>query len=108
MNKLVSKDLVVGLPTIKYNDGKVFDAGAKGKQVKNSFKTKRCLSTSRPLEMLHIDLCGPMRIMNRRGKRYVRVIIDDYSWFTWTLFLASKDETFYKFVAFLKKIEERV
>jgi len=38
LNKLVSKDLVVGLPTIKYNDGKVCDACAKGKQVKNSFK----------------------------------------------------------------------
>jgi len=38
LNKLVSKDLVVGLPTIKYNDGKVGDACAKRKQVKNSFK----------------------------------------------------------------------
>ena len=55
LNKLVSKDLVVGLPTIKYNDGKVCDACAKGKQVKNSFKSKKCVSTSRPLEMLHID-----------------------------------------------------
>jgi len=61
LNKLVSKDLVVGLPTIKYNDGKVCDACAKGKQVKNSFRSKRCVITSRPLKMLHIDLCGPMR-----------------------------------------------
>jgi len=45
------------------------DACAKGKQVKNSLKSKRCVSTSRPLEMLHIDLYGPMRIMSRRGKR---------------------------------------
>jgi len=36
LNKLVSKDLVVAIPTIKYNDGKVCDACAKGKQVKNS------------------------------------------------------------------------
>jgi len=68
LNKLVSEDLVVGLPTIKYNDGKVCDACAKGKQVKNSFKLKRCVSTTRPLELLHIDLCGPMRIMSR-GER---------------------------------------
>jgi len=73
LNKLVSKDLVVGLPTIKYNDGKVCDACAKGKQVKNSFKSKICVSTTRPRELLHIDLCGPMRIMSRRGKRYVCV-----------------------------------
>ena len=108
LNKSVSKDLVVGLPTIKYNGGKVCDACAKGKQVKSSCKSKRCVSTSRPLEMLHIDLCGPMRIMSRGGKRYVCVIEDDYSRFTWTLLLASKDETLEKFVSFLKKIEKRV
>ena len=105
LNKLVSKD---GLPTIKYNNGKVCDACVKGKQVKNSFKSKRCISITRPLELLHIDLCGPMGIMSRRGKRYVCVIVDDYSRFTWTLFLASKDETFEKFVAFIKKVEKRV
>jgi len=38
--KLVSKDLVVGLPTIKYNDGKVCDTCVKGKQVKKNFKSK--------------------------------------------------------------------
>jgi len=105
LNKLMSKDLVVGLLTIKYNDGKVCDAYAKGKQVKNSFKSKRCVSTSRPLEMLHINLCGPMRIMSRGGKRYVCVIVDDYSRCIWTLFLASKDETFGKFVTFIKRLK---
>jgi len=59
LNKLILKDLVVGLPTIKYNDGKVCDACAKGKQVKSSFKSKRCVSITRPLKLLHIDLCGP-------------------------------------------------
>ena len=58
--------------------------------------------------MLHVDLCGPIKITSRSGKRYVLVIVDDYSRFTWTLFLASKDETFEKFLAFLKRIEKRV
>ena len=40
LNKLVSKDLFVGLPTIKYNDGKVCDACAKGKQVKKNLNQK--------------------------------------------------------------------
>ena len=69
---------------------------------------KRFVSTTQTLEMLHINLCGPMRIISRGGKRYVCVIVDDYSHFTWTLFLTSKDETFEKFVAFLKKVEKRV
>jgi len=39
------------------------------------------MRASRPLEMLHIDLCGSMTIMSREGKRYVCVIVDDYSRF---------------------------
>jgi len=108
LNKLVSKDLVGVLPFIKYNDGKVCDACARGKQVRNFFKLKNCVSTTQPLEMLHVDLCGPMRNTSRGGKRYALVIVDDYSHFTWTLFLASKDETFEKFLVFLKRMEKRV
>jgi len=55
LNKLVSKDLVVGLPSIKFNDDKICDACAKGKQVRNSFKLKNCVSTSQALELLHVD-----------------------------------------------------
>jgi len=49
-----------------------------------------------------------MRITSRGGKRYVLVVVNDYSHFTWTLFLASKDETFEKFLVFLKRTERRV
>jgi len=103
LNKLVSKDLAVGLPSIKYNDGKLCDACARGKQVRNFFKLKTCVGTTRPLEMLHVNLCGPMRITSRGGKSYVHVVVDDYSRFTWILLLASKDETFGKFLIFLKE-----
>nr|GEY63696.1 hypothetical protein [Tanacetum cinerariifolium] len=43
--------------------------------------------------MLHMDLCGPMRVASINGKKYILVIVDDYSRYTWTLFLRSKDET---------------
>ena len=46
LNRLVSKDLVVGLPSIKYNDHKVCDACASRKQVRSSFKSKSCGSSS--------------------------------------------------------------
>ena len=62
---------------IKYNDDKVYDTCARGKQVRNSFKLKNYISTTRPLEMLHVDLCGPMRFTSRGGKRYVLVVVDD-------------------------------
>ena len=108
LNKLVSKDLVVRIPSIKYNNDKVCYVCARGKQVRTSFKSKNCVSTSQPLKLLHVDLCGPMRITSRGGKTYVFVIVDNYSRFTWTLFLASKDESFEKFLALRKKIEKRV
>jgi len=60
LNKLVSKELVVGLPSVKYNDDKVCDTCVRGKKVRNSFKLKDCVSTTGPLEMLHVDLCGHM------------------------------------------------
>jgi len=49
-----------------------------------------------------------MRVPSRGGKKYVLVIVDDYSCFTWTLFLISKDEAFENFRVFLRKTEKRV
>ncbi|XP_070007049.1 uncharacterized protein [Nicotiana sylvestris] len=57
-------------------------------------KSKRDVISSKPLELLHMDFYGPMREQSRGGKRYIFVIVDDYSRFTWTLFLRTKDETF--------------
>nr|GEV15606.1 retrovirus-related Pol polyprotein from transposon TNT 1-94 [Tanacetum cinerariifolium] len=42
------------------------------------------------LNLLHMDLCGPMRVASINGKKYILVIVDDYSRYTWTLFLRSK------------------
>ncbi|GJR02307.1 retrovirus-related pol polyprotein from transposon TNT 1-94 [Tanacetum coccineum] len=45
------------------------------------------------LELLHMDLCGPMRVASINGKKYILVIVDDFSRYTWVYFLRSKDET---------------
>ncbi|GJZ14747.1 retrovirus-related pol polyprotein from transposon TNT 1-94 [Tanacetum coccineum] len=60
---------------------------------KSSFKTKAVPSSKGRLNLLHMDLCGPMRVASINGKKYILVIVDDYSRYTWTLFLRSKDET---------------
>jgi len=106
LNKIVSKDLVIGLPDIKFKEDKVCEACARGKQVRSSFKSKKVVSTTRMMELVHIDLCGPMRTLNRCGKRYVMVLVDDYSRFTWTLFLISKDEAFDMFTSFVRKTQK--
>ncbi|KAI3746827.1 hypothetical protein L6452_09268 [Arctium lappa] len=59
-------------------------------------------STSSPLELLHMDLCGPMRTQSLGGKKYMLVIVDDYSRYTWVKFLRSKDETPKVLITFLK------
>nr|GEU32682.1 copia protein [Tanacetum cinerariifolium] len=59
---------------------------------------------TRRLHLLHIDLCGPMRIASINGKRYVLVIMDDYSRYTWVHFLISKDEAPKVIKTFLKRI----
>nr|GFD33668.1 putative ribonuclease H-like domain-containing protein [Tanacetum cinerariifolium] len=51
-----------------------------------------------------MDLCGPMRIASINGKRYILVIVDDYSCYTWVHFLRSKDEAPAVIITFLKRI----
>ncbi|XP_070036121.1 uncharacterized protein [Nicotiana tomentosiformis] len=100
LNKLVSKNLVIGLPNNKFKEDKVCEACARGKHVRSSFQSGKMVSITRTMELVHMDLCGPMRILSRDGKRYIMVLVDDYSRFTWTLFLTSKDEAFDMFTSF--------
>ncbi|GJU01859.1 retrovirus-related pol polyprotein from transposon TNT 1-94 [Tanacetum coccineum] len=64
---------------------------SKAKQ--SSFKSKTVPSSKGRLNLLHMDLCGPMQVASINGKKFILVIVDDYSRYTWTLFLRSKDET---------------
>nr|GEW08611.1 retrovirus-related Pol polyprotein from transposon TNT 1-94 [Tanacetum cinerariifolium] len=55
-----------------------------------------------------MDLYWPMRVASVNGKKYIIVIVDDYSWFTWVKFLASKDEAPDFIIKFLKMIQVRL
>jgi len=83
----------------------VCEACQKGKQTKVSFKSKNVFSTERPLEMLHMDLFGPSRTMSLGGNLYALVTVDDFSRYTWTLFLAAKNDTFHAFKRLAKMLE---
>lgn len=56
LNHLVRKYIVIGLPKLMFEKNKLCEVCQKGKQVKNSFQSKNVVSTSKPLELLHIDL----------------------------------------------------
>nr|GEU99099.1 hypothetical protein [Tanacetum cinerariifolium] len=93
INLLSKKDIVIGLPKLKYVKDQLFSSCELSKAKRSSFKTKAVPSSKGRLNFLHMDLCGPMRVASINGKKYILVIVDDYLRYTWTLFLRSKDET---------------
>ncbi|GKA41935.1 retrovirus-related pol polyprotein from transposon TNT 1-94 [Tanacetum coccineum] len=64
-----------------------------GKSKKASHPLKTENTNTEVLNTLHMDLCGPMRTESINGKKYILVIVDDYTRFGWVRFLRSKDET---------------
>ncbi|GJZ82172.1 integrase, catalytic region, zinc finger, CCHC-type containing protein [Tanacetum coccineum] len=86
-------DLVDGLPKFKYGKDHLCSACERGKSKKASHLPKLVPSDHSKLELLHMDLCGPMRVASINGKKNILMIVDDYSRYTWVYFLHSKDET---------------
>ncbi|GJU06491.1 retrovirus-related pol polyprotein from transposon TNT 1-94 [Tanacetum coccineum] len=78
------------------------------KQAHASHKAKNIVSTTRCLELLHMDLFGPSAVRSYGGNRYTLVIVDDYSRYTWTRFLKDKTEAFDQFEIFSKKIQNQL
>ena len=105
INKLSSDNLVIGIPKLKFNKDKICAACQMGKQTKSSFKSKGSIQSNRYLELLHMDLFGPTPITSLGGKSYCLVVIDDYSRFTWVIFLKSKDETCFNLIKLIKQIQ---
>ncbi|GKB17560.1 retrovirus-related pol polyprotein from transposon TNT 1-94 [Tanacetum coccineum] len=93
INLLSKKDVVIGLPKLKYVKDQLCSSCEVSKAKRSSFKTKAVPSSKGRLNLLHMDLCGPRRVASINGKKYILVIVDDYFRYTWTLFLRSKDET---------------
>ncbi|GKF09629.1 retrovirus-related pol polyprotein from transposon TNT 1-94, partial [Tanacetum coccineum] len=93
INLLSKNNIVNGLPKLKFVNDHLCSSCELGKAKRKSFHTKTTPSSKRRLQLLHMDLCGPMRVESINGKKYVLVIVDDYSRYTWTYFLRSKDET---------------
>ncbi|GJX05814.1 copia protein [Tanacetum coccineum] len=90
---LTRLDLVDGLPKFKYGKDHLCSACKRGKSKKASHPPKLVPSDHSKLELLHMDLCDPMRVASINGKKYILVIVDDFSRYTWVYFLRSKDET---------------
>ncbi|GJV41818.1 retrovirus-related pol polyprotein from transposon TNT 1-94 [Tanacetum coccineum] len=100
--------LVRGLPKLKFKKGHLCSACAMGKSKKKPHKPKSEDTNQEKLYLLHMDLCGPMCVASINGKKYILVIVDDYSRFTWVKYLRSKDEAPDFIINFLKMIQVRL
>nr|GFB10327.1 retrovirus-related Pol polyprotein from transposon TNT 1-94 [Tanacetum cinerariifolium] len=89
----------------KFEKDHLCSACAMGKSTKKSHKPKSEDTNQEKLYLLHMDLCGLMRTESIDGRKYILVIVDDYSQFTWVKFLRSKDEAPNFIIKFLKMIQ---
>ena len=105
MNSLIKRELVRGLPQMEFCQEGLCEACEKGKSKKASHRSKEMTSITEPLQLIHMDLFGPVNVLSLSRKRYALVMVDDFSKYTWVLFLQSKDEAPQLIVDHIKKIE---
>ena len=92
LEKISICDAVVGLPKFGKIDKCICGPCQIGKQIKSKHPSVARVQTSRPLELLHIDLMGPARVQSLGGKKYILMVVDDFTRYTWVVLLKDKAE----------------
>ncbi|GKF33757.1 retrovirus-related pol polyprotein from transposon TNT 1-94 [Tanacetum coccineum] len=105
LNKLAKDGLARGIPRLKFQKDHLCSACTLGKSKKSSHQPKAEDTNQEKLYLLHMDLYGLMRVASINGKRYILVMVDDYSRFTWVRFLRTKDETPEAIIKCIKNIQ---
>ena len=106
LKNLMKNELVRGLRDVKFEKDRLCSACQASKQVANTHPTKAYMSTTRLLELLHMDLFGPITYKSLGGNLYCLVIVDDYSRYTWVFFLHDKTEVAAYFKKFAKRAQK--
>ncbi|GKE76066.1 retrovirus-related pol polyprotein from transposon TNT 1-94, partial [Tanacetum coccineum] len=105
LNKLAKDGLARGIPRLKFQKDHLCSACALGKSKKFSHQPKAEDTNQEKLYLLHMDLCGLMRVASINKKSYILVFVDDYSKFTWVRFLRTKDEAPEAIIKCIKNIQ---
>ena len=93
LNKLLKGEHILGLTNVTFEKDRICSACQAGKQVGAAHPAKNIMTTTRPLELLHMDLFGLVTYISIGGNKYGLVVVDDYSRYTWVFFLHDKSET---------------
>nr|ABA98062.2 retrotransposon protein, putative, Ty1-copia subclass [Oryza sativa Japonica Group] len=102
---LLKGEHILGLTNVTFEKDRVCSACQAGKQVGNPHPIKNIMTTTCPLELLHMDLFGPVAYISIGGNKYGFVIVDDFSRFTWVYFLHDKSEAQDVFKRFAKQAQ---
>ncbi|KAM2718779.1 hypothetical protein EV1_030652 [Malus domestica] len=102
---LSKKEMVRGLPCISHPD-QVCEGCLLGKQFRKSFPKESTTRAQKPLELIHTDVCGPIKPSSLGKNNYFLLFIDDFSRKTWVYFLKQKSEVFGAFKKFKAAIEK--
>jgi hypothetical protein len=90
LHKLLKGEHILGLTNVHFEKDRVCSACQAGKQVGTQHPHKNIMTTDMPLELLHMNLFGPIAYISIDGSKYYLVIMNDYSRFTWVFFFAGK------------------
>ncbi|MCF8701902.1 DDE-type integrase/transposase/recombinase, partial [Corynebacterium sp. MC-10] len=102
---LSKKDMVRGLPFISHPN-QLCEGCLLGKQFRKSFPKKSSSRAQKPLELIHTDICGPIKPSSLGKSNYFLLFIDDFSRKTWVYFLKQKSEAFEVFKKFKAAVEK--
>ena len=105
LEKISMCDAVIGLPQFEKIEKCICGPCQMGKQVKSKHPFVTKVQTSRPLEFLHINLMGPARVRSLGGKKYILVVVDDFTRYTWVMLLRDKAEAPEKVIHLCKKLQ---
>jgi hypothetical protein len=105
LHKLLRGDHVLGLIDVCFEKDRPYATCQAGKQVGSTHHSKNVMTTSRPLELLHMDLFGPVAYLSIGASKYGLVIVDDFSRYTWVFFLQDKSKTQGTLKRFLRRAQ---
>jgi hypothetical protein len=105
LKKAFKKGMILGVKDVTFEKDKLCSACQAGKQVASHHLMKAYVSTTRPLDLIHMDLFGPTTYKSLGGNLYCLVIVDDYSHYSWTFFLEDKGKTFDIFKTFATRAQ---
>jgi hypothetical protein len=100
--KLLKDEHILGLTNVHFEKDRICKVCQAGKQVGAPHPPNSILTTSNPIELIHMDLFGPVAYISIGGNKYGLVIVDDYSRFMWVFFVFDKSEVQGKVKTFIR------